>query len=147
MFYSTLLIFFRHTRIALFWKDTFIFKFSFFDQFSTNFRRTFDRCTFHELSFDVISTNGRVRRNVIFDDMSHSTKGFSTKSHGRVANMGFNTIRENKFSRKFPNLQYFQESTFFIEPRLMCYWSKTFFTEADHSQEHHCHLNPILMLL
>ena len=51
--------------------------------FSTNFRRFFDRFTFDELSFDVISTNGRVRCNVVFDDMSHSTKGFSTKSHGR----------------------------------------------------------------
>ena len=62
-----------------------ILSFSIF-HFSTNFRRhfrrIFDRFTFDELSFDIISTNGRVRRNVVFDDMSHLTKGFSTKSHG-----------------------------------------------------------------
>ena len=40
---------------------------SFFDQFSTD-----------ELSFDIISTN------VVFDEKSHSMKGFSTKSHGSV---------------------------------------------------------------
>ena len=47
------------------------------------FRRNFDRCLFDELSFDVISTNGRVRRDVVFDGKSHSTKEFS-KSHGSV---------------------------------------------------------------
>ena len=57
---------------------------SFFDQISTNFRRNFDRCPFDELSFDENSTNGRVRRDVIFDGKSHSTKGLSTKCHGRI---------------------------------------------------------------
>ena len=79
MFYSILFIFSDACTLRLFGK---ILSFS-NSHFSTNFRRTFDRFTFDELSFDVISTNGRVRRNVIFDDMSHSTKGFSTKSHGR----------------------------------------------------------------
>ena len=47
------------------------------------FRRNFDRCPFDELSFDENSTNGRVRRDVGFDGRSHSTKGLSTKCHGR----------------------------------------------------------------
>ena len=41
---------------------------SFFDQISTNFRGNFDRCPFDELSFDENSTNGRVRRDVRFDE-------------------------------------------------------------------------------
>ena len=80
MFYSILFIFSDACALRYFGK---ILLFS-NSHFSTNFRRFFDRCTFDELSFDVISTNGRVLRNVVFDDMSHSTKGFSTKSHGRV---------------------------------------------------------------
>ena len=47
------------------------------------FRPNFDRCPFDELSFDENSTNGRVRRDVGFDGRSHSTKGLSTKCHGR----------------------------------------------------------------
>ena len=79
MFYPILFIFTDACTLRLFGK---ILSFS-NSHFSTNFRRIFDRFTFDELSFDVISTNGRVRLNVVFDDMSHSTKGFSTKSHGR----------------------------------------------------------------
>ena len=41
------------------------------------------RPNFDELSFDENSTNGRVRRDVGFDGRSHSTKGLSTKCHGR----------------------------------------------------------------
>ena len=47
-----------------------------------NFRQNFDRSPFDELSFHENLTYGRVRRDVIFDGKSHSTKGLSTKSHG-----------------------------------------------------------------
>ena len=50
--------------------------------FSTKFLRNFDRCPFDELSFDENSTNGRVRRDVRFNEKSHSTK-----SHGRCLNI------------------------------------------------------------
>ena len=65
---------------------------SFFDQISTSFRRNFDRCPFDELSFDENSTNGRVRRDVIFDGKSHSTKGLSTKCHGRGRSISLNLL-------------------------------------------------------
>ena len=66
---------------------------SFFDQISTNFRRNFDRCPFDELSFDENSTNGRVRRDVIFDGKSHSTIGLLTKCHGRITGIQLDVNR------------------------------------------------------
>ena len=43
------------------------------------FLPNFDRCPFDELALDVISTNGSIRLDVVFDGKSHSKKGFQGK--------------------------------------------------------------------
>ena len=49
-----------------------------FSHFHLIFGLNFDRC--NKLSLDAISMNGHGRRNIIFEEKSHSMKGFSAKS-------------------------------------------------------------------
>ena len=58
-------------------------------------------------SFAKIKPSQNGKNSLSFTDVG---KACQSRGVFNVTNMSFNTIRKNKFSRKFPNLQYILEA-------------------------------------